>query len=483
MTVQILDIYQGNKFDADQEKATGTNAVLIKGGQGEYQDYDAHKCNYIDECVRVGLPWGIFWQQDARYSPEGHKAALKAFFDKHSFGQLGLYLACEKPYYPLTDGNYDKMPFAYYEPVESVWRGLTAYTGKVPGIYSSPAMWKLIFSACPLALQQEFAAKANLWAAQYDVSKPDQIGQWVKWYFWQYEAEPDYSIFNDTDTVFDSLYGGVIATPTPIPAPAPIPEPEPIPAPVTDPVLAYGRLKYFPRSINTVATAVLQNAPKGTNKGDAYLYPIPWVKQCAKLNTPQAQAKLFQPSAFLVNTSKQGPNGEPTAELIGCEGNIVAWKVTENNHYQIQSFLRDENPSAIAGMDQITWQEYAHLVMKWVTISPKGVRTKIAAGLDVYSFILSDNYEVWVDASEVEPFPALPFTGRVTCFPSLKVHASYNTSSPQTGSYIITQSFIVTEYRCRGAQVWGKTVKGWMLLEDNVIFYTTWRVATLPPLP
>ena len=217
MSIQILDIYQGNKFDAEQEKATGTDAVLIKGGQGEYQDYAAHDCHYIDDCERVGLPWGIFWQMDARYSPEKHKAALKLFHDKEGFGRLGLWLACEKPFYPLPDFLYSKMPYAYYKPIESVWRGMFDYSGAYPGIYTSPAMWKLIFSACPLSLQQEFACKAKLWVAQYGVTAPDQIGQWKTYHFWQYEAEPDYSVFSGAESDFTDWYD--------LPAAAPISEP------------------------------------------------------------------------------------------------------------------------------------------------------------------------------------------------------------------------------------------------------------------
>jgi GH25 family lysozyme M1 (1,4-beta-N-acetylmuramidase) len=211
MTIQILDIYQGNKYDPQQEASTGTDAVLIKGGQGEYLDLEAHKSTYIADTEAAGLPWGIFWQMDARYSPEKHKAAIKGFYDRHGFGRLGLWLACEYPFYPCTDWIYGRMPYAYYKPIESVWRGIAEYTGKVPGIYTSISKWRLIFGLSPLALQQEFATKAKLWVAQYKISKPDQIGQWPNWWFWQYMAEPDYSIFIGSDDGFYALYG----TPTP----------------------------------------------------------------------------------------------------------------------------------------------------------------------------------------------------------------------------------------------------------------------------
>lgn len=223
VTIQILDIYQGNKFNADLEFATGTDAVLIKGGQGQYQDYMDHQSRYIDECSRVGLPHGIFWQMDARYSPESHKAAIKVFHDKIGFGELGLWLACEKPFYPLPDWLYSRMPYAYYKPIESVWRGIGEWIGLdlYPGIYTSPSMWNLIFGRCPLALQQEFATRSKLWVAQYGVTVPNKIGQWPAWWFWQYEAEPDYSVFAGSEEQFKLEYPSPLNPPSPPPTPTP----------------------------------------------------------------------------------------------------------------------------------------------------------------------------------------------------------------------------------------------------------------------
>lgn len=172
----------------------------------QYQDYLIAKCNYVDECERVGLPWGIFWQMDARYSPEKHKAALKIFHDRIGFGRLGPWLACEKPFYPCPDFLYNRMPYAFYKPVESVWRGIFDYCGDYPGIYTSPSMWKLIFGQCPSALQKEFADRAKLWVAQYGVKEPDKIGFWPGYHFWQYTAGPDYSVFTGDEAGFQKIY-------------------------------------------------------------------------------------------------------------------------------------------------------------------------------------------------------------------------------------------------------------------------------------
>ena len=213
MTIQILDIFSDNKFDADREKATGTDAVIIKAGQGTWPDYFAKGCNYIDECKRVGLPWGVYWLVDPRYSPESQKAAIKSVFKTQAdFGPLGMWLDCEKPTLSMTDGQYMKLPYAYYKPIESIAQMLLQVYGKQPGIYTSLSAWKLIFGACPKAVRDWFA-QAPLWTAQYGVKAPMMYGSWLKPFMWQYQGEPDYSVFMGTDAEFYSWIGGSTSLP------------------------------------------------------------------------------------------------------------------------------------------------------------------------------------------------------------------------------------------------------------------------------
>ena len=70
--IQILDIDESSAFNAPHEKATGTNAVIIKGGQGML----AYNCQpLIDQCKAAGLPYGIYWLVDARYHSTDHSTA------------------------------------------------------------------------------------------------------------------------------------------------------------------------------------------------------------------------------------------------------------------------------------------------------------------------------------------------------------------------------------------------------------------------
>lgn len=223
---KILDVYYGNKFDADREKATGTAGVLIKLGQGGYAEYRAHHCDFIDRAVRAGLPWGGFWQMDARQSPDAHKAAIRSYADYGPLAIRGPWLAVEKPFYPCPEWVYNRMPYAGYKMIESVWRGVN-----YPGFYSSWGMWKLVMGSAPMALQQEMADRSPiLWAAQYGVTQPTLFGAWHKYGLWQFQEDPDYSVISG-ETLTAILSGAT--TPVP-PVPVPTPTPLPVPTPVPD---------------------------------------------------------------------------------------------------------------------------------------------------------------------------------------------------------------------------------------------------------
>jgi GH25 family lysozyme M1 (1,4-beta-N-acetylmuramidase) len=204
MSKQLLDCYASNRVDFDIEKATGTHGVIIKAGQGEYGEYFVKKCNFIDECKRVGLPYGIYWVIDARYSPESHKAALKQYFPDGDFGQLGLWLDVEKPLTSMPESRYRKLPYAFYKPIESIARSMLQLSKTRVGIYTSPYEWALCGGIIPKDKQDWFAT-LPLWTAQYGVPEPKLYGSWTQWKMWQYQENPDYSVCSDE--VFAELTG------------------------------------------------------------------------------------------------------------------------------------------------------------------------------------------------------------------------------------------------------------------------------------
>lgn len=191
--MNVIDLVDGNEYEP------GADGYIIKAGQGglEY--------NWRDLTARAradGKPTGLYWVIDARISPEAHKAEIKRAFPAGDFGELGFWLDIEKPTLRMTDAEYRALPYAYYKPVESVWRGVQAYCGIYPGFYFSPGTWDLIMPATPEILQQEFAAKSPLWIAHHYAQAPMLRGKWLNWVMWQWRGEPDY---NHVDPVWWSM--------------------------------------------------------------------------------------------------------------------------------------------------------------------------------------------------------------------------------------------------------------------------------------
>lgn len=228
----IHNVFSGEHLNFEEDKAAGVAGLLFKGGQGAYPDFPRVEPNFEDRMNKSGLPWGITWQFDARISPEATKAAIKYCFPTGYFGQLGLWLCVEYPYYgpTMNEVTYWLMKYAKYTNVESIWRGVYSYTGVYPGIYTSVSKWNLIFGSytspdprkASRVLQEEIASKAGLMVAQYGVTSPTKFGAWQGNYTgWQYRENPDLSYFSDT------WFNKCVNAP-------PVPEPEPIPGPDTD---------------------------------------------------------------------------------------------------------------------------------------------------------------------------------------------------------------------------------------------------------
>lgn len=205
--IKILDIYSANPFDADKEKATGTNGVIVKAGQGHAVYKHRH---FLDECDRVGLPWGVYWLSDARYSPEGHKRAVKNTFPDGNFGKLGMWIDVEKPLIAMPDMMYRMLPYRYAEPIISLINGIIEYSGHRPGIYTSKGAYNLILSGAEVP-DRDFLGTLPLWTAQYNphITRPDLYGSWTTWRYWQFREGPDHSSFNGTDIKFYEMIGAI----------------------------------------------------------------------------------------------------------------------------------------------------------------------------------------------------------------------------------------------------------------------------------
>ena len=217
--IQILDIDESSAFNAPHEKATGTNAVIIKGGQGML----AYNCQpLIDQCKAAGLPYGIYWLVDARYHSTDHFTAIQKAFPTKDFGQLGLWLDWENPnpsLYP-KNSDYNKLPYAGYRDCSGLITLLKGWTSNLKGLYTGLGFWndRAVPNGDPAAqgTAEWFAAQCMLWFARYtyaEVTDPGKLGAWNKWTLWQYQEGPDFSTFNGTDDEFNQLFGLTSAPP------------------------------------------------------------------------------------------------------------------------------------------------------------------------------------------------------------------------------------------------------------------------------
>lgn len=216
MSIKVIDLHSEAKFDPAQLVRDGYTGVIFKGGQGQLADVPRVHPEWRGLAHGNGLDVGWYWIPDSRYAPEGQKAAIKSTFPTAYFDELGLWLDCEKPRIDMTDEQYHKTPFAGWPLVESLARGVMAYSGRLPqGIYTAPGAFKLIFTyyGCPKPVLDWFA-QMLLWTAQYPwlyvprVSRPSLYGSWRAWTFWQWREGPDVDLFNGGIEDYLALFPG-----------------------------------------------------------------------------------------------------------------------------------------------------------------------------------------------------------------------------------------------------------------------------------
>jgi len=212
-----VDVYSGNRFNFAQFVADGYVGVIFKGGQGEWPDVPRVHPEWWEQARAVGLMRGWYWLVDARHRPSFQVEALKKATDM-DWGELGLWLDCEKPVLSMKDRDYNRLPYAGWRGVYDVAVGVqktkaSAFADNLPGIYTSPGAYKLIFGGAPADSQRWFA-RAPLWTAQYywitklGITQPAKYGYWdaqnVHW--WQWRENPDVNQWMQSDEAFSAVY-------------------------------------------------------------------------------------------------------------------------------------------------------------------------------------------------------------------------------------------------------------------------------------
>ena len=214
---KFVDVYSANRFDFEQFVADGYVGVIFKGGQGEWPDVPRVRPEWWKQAKAVGLMRGWYWLVDARYRPSFQVEALKKATNM-DWGELGMWLDCEKPVLSMRDRDYQKLPYAGWRGVYDVSVGVqktgaSQFADGLPGIYTSPGAYKLIFGGAPIESQKWFS-RAPLWTAQYywrvvlGVSKPVNYGYWNErsLHWWQWRENPDINLWMQSDADFSAIY-------------------------------------------------------------------------------------------------------------------------------------------------------------------------------------------------------------------------------------------------------------------------------------
>ena len=234
MTIKIIDLYSGNKFEPAKILTEGYTGVIFKGGQGGWADCPRVHPEWWKIAADYGLYRGWYWLCDSRFPAPYHIEEMKRFKIFQDVGELGIWIDMEKPVLSMTERDYWKTTYAGHRNVVD-FAYLIHTEGHIPGIYTGPGAYELIMRGAPL-YSHEYLATNDLWTAQYPyvfvpgVSKPKLYGKWTDWTWWQYREGPDVNLFNGTYDQFIIKYGDA---PEEIPEEPNTGEPMPVPTPPT----------------------------------------------------------------------------------------------------------------------------------------------------------------------------------------------------------------------------------------------------------
>lgn len=238
------------------------------------------------------------------------------------------------------------------------------------------------------------------------------------------------------------------------------------------------RWNYKPRISNPPLatppeTFPLQSRPLGSDKGNDIRLTKEWWEFDIALNPENSWLTTMGSMLF---------NRPQVSYSISCGGNVGEVYYTKNGHGHLLSFRNGEKP--VYGF---RYDDYPQFIHKVVCINSKtGALTKPGRGLDVY-FALVAGTELWVDMQMVEPFPALPMTITTASWMSLPLrvwNAPYG--SAIVGRLWSWNTAQLVGYDPRGSSVFGKVIladgtTGWVCLQKEKVFFTNWKMSTLPP--
>ena len=223
------------------------------------------------------------------------------------------------------------------------------------------------------------------------------------------------------------------------------------------------------------ATRPMQNEPKGTGKGVVIPIVPEWDACARSLNSETSNNWLFATGTMWINI-EAGEGEYQKAESIACNGNVVNILMQTPSHALIEHFHNDAQPPA--GM---THESHPHLIHK-VTCTRRADLAIVnpASGKDIHFPIFTrGGINLYLPLATLEPFPDIPRL--ITTISTIPIFSS--AGGEQVGVYNQGKDVIIYEYKPMASDVWARTEIGWIQLQKNRTFFTSWTMATQPPVP
>lgn len=178
--------------------------------------------------------------------------------------------------------------------------------------------------------------------------------------------------------------------------------------------------------------------------------------------------------------------GFPQLESLTMGGNIITLDRIQGDWGQVHTM----SYGSVGSPETENYKTRPDLVHKFVVVvwnrkTKSTFWTNPPRG-DIYWPFVSMN-TVWIPMTWLEPFPILPMD--VTVEIDQDVRLEPDTDSDTTGKQVHKgQSVTIVEYHPSGSQVWGriygsKWIPLFMYQNTGPTYFTSWSMATLPPVP
>lgn len=170
------------------------------------------------------------------------------------------------------------------------------------------------------------------------------------------------------------------------------------------------------------------------------------------------------------------------AECVICTGNAMAGDVIKSGSLMPIHYLLSDKPQG----------DYYHQPWLWskaTSLSKYTGAIGLWDGADIYYPLLNKLAEIYMPLEWLEPFPALPFKGKVMESGGLNVREDPTVNGQWLRKLKVNTPITIVSYHLWGSDVWGQLEGGgWVCLcyalpyRRGFEYYSSWHMETDPPL-